>query len=193
MRAVPRFRRCLQKPLRAQSQCRHTCPVSSPGGPLQFRDPRATKYDFLDVIEVQCPRCRCAAQVLPAPVASVTMQRPFFQPRRMACRSCGAIRQHSGKTLAFSAARGQVVDPYFGLPLWIQVHTRHGLLWAYNLEHLTLIRSYVEATLRERASWYDTRLKMTLVARLPVWIKRGKNRQELIRIIDRLRASVTSA
>lgn len=121
------------------------------------------------------------------------MHRPFFQPRRMACPSCGATRQHSGQALAFPPARGRAVDPYFGLPLRIQVHTRHGWLWAYNREHLTLIRSYVEATLCERANWYDTRQKMTLVARLPVWIKRGKNRQELIRIIDRLQESLSTA
>ena len=114
------------------------------------------------------PPLSYAAQVLPAPVGTAIMQRPFFQPRRMVCPSCGATREQGGKRLVFSAAtRGQVTDPYFGPPLRIQVHTCHGLLWAYKLEHLTLIRSYVEATLRERANWYDTRRKMTLIARLP--------------------------
>ena len=166
--------------------------MGSPSDVRRFRDSRATEYDILDVVEVQCPRCRSAARVLPAPGVEPTAHRPFFQPRRMACPSCGATRQHNGNRLTFSsaAARGPATDPYFGLPLWIQAHTRHGWLWAYNLEHLTLIRSYVEADLRERAHWYDTNQKMTLVARLPVWIKRGKNRQELIRVIDRLRASL---
>jgi len=33
---------------------------------------------------------------------------------------------------------------------------------------------------------------MTLVARLPAWIKSAKDRGEVVRAIDRLRASVTS-
>ena len=143
---------------------------------------------------MQCPRCRLAARVLPVPAAETTAHRSFLQLRRMSCISCGATRQHDGRQLIFSSGvRGPAADPYFGLPLWIQVRTRHGWLWAYNREHLMLIRSYVEADLRERANWYDTRQKMTLVARLPVWIKRGRNRQELMRAIDRLRVSLPQA
>ncbi len=44
-----------------------------------------------------------------------------------------------------------MTDPYFGLPLLLQTETRHGWLWAYNPQHLTLIHDYVAATLRERA------------------------------------------
>lgn len=58
-------------------------------------------------------------------------------------------------------------DPYFGMPLWLQAETRHGWLWAYNPQHLDLIRRFTQATLREHAHWYDSGQKMTLVARLP--------------------------
>jgi hypothetical protein len=73
------------------------------------------------------------------------------------------------------------------------VLTRHGRLWAYNLDQLMLIRNYVDATLRERANWYDTWQNTSLVSRLPIWIKRGKNRQELLRIIDKLQAAFQGA
>jgi hypothetical protein len=63
-------------------------------------------------------------------------------------------------------------------------------LWAYNLQHLDLIRRFVAADLRERAPWYDHGQKMTLVARLPAWMKSAKNRDELLRAVDRLRATV---
>ncbi|MFJ6083609.1 hypothetical protein ACIQI8_19640 [Streptomyces sp. NPDC092369] len=82
---------------------------------------------------------------------------------------------------------GPVTDPYFGMPLRLQVETRHGWLWAYDLEHLDLISRFVQARLRERAPWYDTGQKMTLVARLPVWIKRAKNRDDVLRAVGRLR------
>ena len=79
------------------------------------------------------------------------------------------------------------------MPLWFQVETRHGWLWAYNLEHLDLIRRFVQAPLRERAVSYGTGPNMTLVARLPAWIKRAKNRDEVLRAVARIRASLTDA
>jgi hypothetical protein len=87
---------------------------------------------------------------------------------------------------------GPARDPYFHAQRRLQTGTRHGLLWAYNPEHLSEIRRFVAAGLRERAPWYDTGQKMTLVARLPAWIKSAKNRDEVLRAIDRLRASLAT-
>ncbi|GGJ40580.1 hypothetical protein GCM10010121_059540 [Streptomyces brasiliensis] len=66
------------------------------------------------------------------------------------------------------------------------------MVWAYNLEHLDLIRRFVAASLRERDPWYEHGRKMTCVARLPAWIKRAKNRDEVLRVVDRLRASLVA-
>ncbi|MFJ8658476.1 hypothetical protein [Streptomyces sp. NPDC093795] len=86
---------------------------------------------------------------------------------------------------------GEATDPYFGLPLWLQAETRHGWLWAYNPERLDLIKRYVQAALRERApSDAEAHKKMTLVARLPDWIKSAKNRAEVLQAIERIRASL---
>jgi hypothetical protein len=72
------------------------------------------------------------------------------------------------------------------------VETRHGWLCAYNLEHLNLIRRFVQAPLRERASWHEPVHKMTVIARLPAWIKRARNRAEVLRAIERIRASLAA-
>jgi hypothetical protein len=66
------------------------------------------------------------------------------------------------------------------------------VVWAYNLEHLDLLRRFVAASLRERPPWYEHGRKMTYIGRLPAWIKRAKNRDEVLRAIDRLRASVVT-
>ncbi|TFV33745.1 hypothetical protein E4K10_39985 [Streptomyces sp. T1317-0309] len=50
------------------------------------------------------------------------------------------------------------------MPLWLQLESRHGWLWAYNLEHLDLIHRFVQASLRERA--YDTGQSADLVVRV---------------------------
>ncbi|MEV8550830.1 hypothetical protein AB0L04_13500 [Streptomyces glaucescens] len=157
----------------------------------RFRDPRSTKCDFLGLIMVRCPGCGKAARVVPAPEEYEAGNRCVFRPRRLVCRGCGLSRVCNGRSLSFSSGRAHpVTDPYFGLPLWLQLETRHGRLWAYNLEHLDLIHRFVRATLRERAPWYDIGRKMTLVARLPAWIKHAKNRDEILRAISRLHASL---
>jgi hypothetical protein len=116
-----------------------------------------------------------------------------FAPRRLVCHGCGLARTWEGRSIGFwRSSDGPAEDPYFGLPLWLQTETRHGRLWAYNPEHLDLIRQFVAASLRERAPWYDTGQKTTLVARLPGWIKKAKNRDEVLRVIDRTRASLVT-
>jgi hypothetical protein len=66
-------------------------------------------------------------------------------------------------------------------------------LWAYNLEHLDFIRRLVQAPLRERAPWHGTGQKETLMTYLPTWIKRAKNRDEILRAVNRIHASVVAA
>ncbi|MFF8905143.1 hypothetical protein [Streptomyces olivaceoviridis] len=61
---------------------------------------------------------------------------------------------------------------------------------AYDLRRLDLVRRCVAAGPRERAPWYGTGRKTTLFARLPSWMKRARNRDEVPRAIDRLRATV---
>ncbi|MFJ5115760.1 hypothetical protein ACIQAD_34485 [Streptomyces sp. NPDC088551] len=160
----------------------------------RFRDPRSSEYDFISSIMVRCPSCAKAARVVLAPEGSDLGGRMLFRPRRLVCRGCGLSRVWSGRLVALSRGTAQpATDPYFGVPLWLQVETRHGWLWAYNLEHLDLIRCFVQASLRERAPWHGTGQKMTLVARLPAWIKRAKNRDEVLRAVSRIHASLAAA
>jgi hypothetical protein len=160
----------------------------------RFRDPRSTEYNFIDLILVQCPGCAKAARIVPAPEDTKPATRRLFTPRRLVCHGCGLSRVWSGHLLTLSRGTTRpATDPYFNTPLWLQVETRHGWLWAYNLEHLDLIRRFVQASLRERALWYDTGQKMTLVARLPAWTKRAKNRHEILRAVRRIHASLDHA
>ncbi|MEU3189110.1 hypothetical protein ABZ686_00360 [Streptomyces sp. NPDC006992] len=160
----------------------------------RFRDPSSTEYDFISSITVRCPNCEKAARVVPAPEDSEPIGRMLFRPQRLICGSCGLSRVWSGRHATLSHGTAQpATDPYFGVPLWLQIETRHGWLWAYNLEHLDLIHRFVQASLRERAPWYDTGQTMTLVARLPVWIKRAKNRDEVVRAVSRIHASLVAA
>ncbi|MGW7420636.1 hypothetical protein ACWGJB_11305 [Streptomyces sp. NPDC054813] len=160
----------------------------------RFRDPRSTEYDFINLIIVRCPGCEKPARVVPAPEDSAPGGWILFRPRRLVCRGCGLSRVWSGRQVTLSPGTVRsATDPYFGLPLWLQAETRNGWLWAYNLEHLDLIRRFVQAPLRERAPWYDIGQKMTLVACLPAWIKRAKNRDEILRAVSLIHASLVAA
>lgn len=128
--------------------------------PARFHDPGTTDQAFRASVLVHCPRCDRIAH---------------FERARVICRSCGMC--------------GPVAQGTWPR-LWLRGATRHGELWAYSLEHLDLIRRFVAADLRERDPWYEHRRKMTCVGRLPAWTKSAKNRTEVLRVIDRMRASV---
>ncbi|MBB4961780.1 hypothetical protein [Micromonospora polyrhachis] len=80
------------------------------------------------------------------------------------------------------------MDPFFQLPLWLKAECCGGhVLWAFNPAHLDLLADYVAARLRERGPVPG---RMSLVERLPVWLKAAKNRDEVLHVIGRLRASL---
>ncbi|MFI6564056.1 hypothetical protein [Streptomyces sp. NPDC050534] len=160
----------------------------------RFRDPRSTKYDFLTSVLVRCPGCGKVAHVGAAPDPSGVHDQGLFAPRRLVCRSCGMAKDWSRGGVALHRDRyAPATDPYFDVHLWLQTETRHGWVWAYNLEHLDLIRRFVQAPLREGIPWHDRGRRMTVVARLPAWMQQAKNRDEVLRGIARIHASLLRA
>ncbi|MFC8972409.1 hypothetical protein ACFT39_10180 [[Kitasatospora] papulosa] len=157
----------------------------------RFRDPRSTKYDFLASVLVCCPGCEKVAHVGIAPHRSGLHDQVLFAPRRLVCRNCGVVREWSrGGVVLHRDRHAPATDPYFDVRLWLQAETRHGWIWAYNLEHLDLIRRFVQAPLREAIPWHDHGRKMTVVARLPAWMQQAKNRDEVLRAIARIHTSL---
>jgi len=73
-------------------------------------------------------------------------------------------------------------DPIFNLPLWFQTEVKGEVFWAYNRKHLSDIRDYASAKLRERKATGYT----TMVERLPSFIKSAKNRSAIIKAIDKM-------
>ncbi|MFJ5303462.1 hypothetical protein [Streptomyces sp. NPDC088350] len=150
--------------------------------PVRFHDPGDTLWHFAASVLVRCPRRERIAHFerRPRTAADADAEGRRLPQSRVICRSCGLCRINTGRNQCFRP------------PLWLRAETRHGQLWAYHLPHLDLIRRFVAADLRERAPWYDTGRRMTPVARLPAWIKSAENRDEVLRAVDRLRATVTA-
>jgi hypothetical protein len=156
----------------------------------RFVDRGRTIYDFGERFLVRCPRCSRRAEVF-APQGDTDLH----APRRVSCVACGYTRPWTGDETsstnfdhhhASGSSRGICVggpfDWYFGLSVWLQTPCCGHVLWAYNAEHLSFLRRYVGAEVRERAVLRNA----SLASRLPKWIKSAKNRDEVLRGVDRL-------
>jgi hypothetical protein len=59
-------------------------------------------------------------------------------------------------------------------------------LWAFNPRHLQFLEDFVRADFRE------THYNASLASRLPEWMKLGKNREEVLRCIKKVRDLLVS-
>jgi hypothetical protein len=177
-------------------------PVTEGRQPTRFREPE--ELAWRDPVVVVCPRCDGRA----------TAKETGRSTARLLCPSCTLAREWPGDRLhvvvggrpavlrrdhgywqspdtgrylkddEYELAEGQ--DSRFGVPLWLRTECCGGhLLWANNEAHLGYLESYVGAILREcldgpsGLSWY-----------LPAWMKEAKHRDEVLRSLTRLRASL---
>ncbi len=102
------------------------------------------------------------------------------------CNLCKAIT--NAKMNINPISNGNGLDIFFGLPLWLQMPFRQELFWAFNAQHLRFIKEYVASELRYRQPNRNTSLASTL----PGWIKERKNREDLLRCIEKLEAKLVS-
>ncbi len=101
------------------------------------------------------------------------------------CPECGFSLQTKPRTEKYNILhkkQGMKHDPLLGFPLWFQDEIKGNLFWAYNRKHLDEILNYVSSELRER----QTNWGMTMVERLPGFIKEAGNRELIVKIIARL-------
>jgi len=102
------------------------------------------------------------------------------------CPTCGLVTRLD---LEYAKERfGSANDPTFGLPLWLQISCCDHTLWAFNGDHLEALRRYISASLRERTA----NLKWSMFCRLPAWITSSKNRDAILKGIDRLEEKLRS-
>jgi len=154
---------------------------------VRFRDHDRPLAAFSDLIYVVCPGCGGRAVVVPRPGLPELRyySQVQFRPRRLACPHCALVRdwtaQRRNNTLV-GVAIGGPSDPFFGLPLWLQVPCRGQLLWAYNQRHIDTLQRYVAAKLREHPVDPD----FGMLGRLPAWMKAARNRFAMLRGLRQL-------
>jgi hypothetical protein len=164
----------------------------------RYRDDGRVLENFLSLVAVVCPRCSAAAHVVPAARSSGAGNAPWptwSSPRQLTCLRCGLTDRRKPKSFLLGAP----VDPYFRLPLFLAARFRVWTLWAYNLEHLDVLRRYVTATVRERPIQLGERHSgtaalpdrgarpMSMIEKLPDWMSAAGNRESLLRVLNQLR------
>ena len=137
-------------------------------------------YMFTDGFLVECPKCQAMAIVRRAGSA--------LSPElvTLVCSACG--HNQSSNKCEWPGSTMRSVDCYFRLPLWLRTRCCGEELWVFNREHLEHLESFVMADHRKRApSETNPLTNRTFESRLPKWIKSSKNREGLLKGIQRLK------
>ena len=135
----------------------------------------------------RCPSC--GFKWLTKSLRRKSQTKKSAQKTKVPCPSCGQIALISiqWKPMRFSGA----YDPSFGLQLWLQTSCCGETLWAYNKEHLSRLREYASATLREKRGFAQSpRLHWSVFSRLPKWVSASGNHDAVLACMDRLERKV---
>lgn len=132
-------------------------------------------------VSVKCRECN----------ASLQRSAPWdgqWQKLAMHCNECGDDCEYEAHISKHFFHEGRKTDLVFGLPLWLQKEFRDDLFWAYNYEHLGLLRQYIAAKLRERGidPRNSIRKNSAMLSRLPEFMKKAANRDGLLKLIEHL-------
>jgi|26BtaG_2_1085354.scaffolds.fasta_scaffold00028_40 hypothetical protein len=135
----------------------------------RFSDKGELARDFSDYRIIKCPKCS-------KPVD--------FWELKVSCIHCGYHKEFKKAEDGFKLASISVK-----LEDYLKISCCGEMLWALNLEHLDFLEKYVEADLRVRIP----NKNKSVASRLPPWIKRANNREEILKSIQRLREKLSDA
>lgn len=120
---------------------------------------------------VMCPRCN----------RYVGTDRTILRLKRLHCSGCGWTKEPAAGRPWAAPKRHRMTR------FWLEIDFRGKTLRAVNEQHLSFLEAYVAAGVRETSPFNST-----IASRLPAWIKSGKNREDLLRALAKLRARLPS-
>ena len=150
--------------------------------PKRYFDNRELRFEITlpekdDPILVICPKCHAKALILPDTEETI----------KCVCTKCSFNKHESKKRLWLGCHLDISYSEYLCLNLWLETHCCGHSLYAFTIRHLDLIESYIKADLRERKQNENGWRNASVASRLPKWIKSHKNREQLIKSIQKLR------
>jgi len=142
----------------------------------RFNDQNKTLSDFNKEVLVVCPNCQSRA---------ITKVDEEKKAARLICPSCSLSKTESTNIL-INGKEAELIMPahqYFDAELWLKNSIKGEEFWAYNLEHLSYLESYIGAKIRE----HKERTGFTLIEKLPKFYHDSKNRVALLKLIEKLK------
>ena len=156
--------------------------------------------NFWGDFELKCPNCHyyqknkietfdqeikffcsnCAEKVIRL-VENVKVKKEFVKVKCPNCQTTNPYKPRYIKKEWIYKSDGNG-DPFLNLPLWLSGKVKNYIFWAYNYEHLEYLKNYVQAKLRTRHNGAYS----SMVERLPSWLKSEKNRNEIVKRIEKL-------
>jgi hypothetical protein len=137
---------------------------------------------FMDRLLVDCPAC--------GGLAVITVE----EDKGTEGIGWGSERHHAARQLTCTAcfhqrraARQALGEPTMGLPLRLRGESRYGNLFALNEAHLGYIEDYVRDALRRETVEPGGIRNQSIASRLPHWVKAAKNREDVLKLIERMR------
>jgi len=124
-------------------------------------------------ILVACEKCgKCA-----------TLREFVFprKPKTMVLRLGNCSCLHCGHQWTVQAG----VDFFSDGPLWLKIPCHKNVLWILNQPHLEFMEQFISADLREERM--PERSSRRLSSALPRWLISGKNREDVVRCLKKLR------
>lgn len=144
-----------------------------------FSEKASSRVRFKATSKARCNECREPLNI------NINERKEIPSFINVVCGHCKTLNkvQENWESYILKYNESGIIDPAFGLPLWYQEEIKDEILWAFNKGHLQEIKNYVTADLRERST---DRFKMTMVEKLPQFIKSAKNREEVVKAIEKM-------
>ena len=145
-------------------------------------------HTYIQKVYVICPGCGRQAIVTAPPFSEIHSNRSAI---RITCTNCGYNNKYEELLAGSNAADyktiliGTNTDPYFKIPLWLQINCCGNTLWAYNYEHLSFLEELVAAKLRERNTVITS--NGNIASKLPKWMLDKTNRTAVKKAIEELK------
>ena len=142
--------------------------------PNRFQDENLTRNHFYKEVWVVCTSCAKKA------MATVNFE---TKTARLLCVHCGYNKETTTALIPKGAVQA-AANWYFNVEIWLIAPFKNDIVWAYNYKHLAYLDRYIGAALRE----HKDRTHFTLLEKLPKFYHEAKNREGLLKIIEKLKS-----
>ncbi len=142
----------------------------------RFQDQNYRLTHFQKEVAIVCPKCQKKA------LTTVNYEE---KRSKLTCTYCGYhdVKDTSFDYLGHTNQFEVAANLYFKAELWYMTAFKNEFFFAYNEPHLLYLEKYIAAKLRENKD----RKHFTLLEKLPRFYHEAKNREALLKIIQKLK------